>query len=223
MTNRGGRGRRLGGLVAASVVTVVALAGAAVPARAAGERSPDLAIVVANGTGRTTTLRPEDRDFTLLRRLLGPTETKSEPVPDAWHEGRYPRVRATVMWALTGVGGWPYTQRAPGGDVAIERQDQVFLAEDGTPWVRSDPAPDVDDDDIRWRRAPRDVFDRLDKRGLIGPPAADAGGPSDHLRWGVMGLGAGLVLGVGGTYAVRRAAARRDGLRPEPRQELIDL
>jgi len=215
--------RGLGGLVAALAVTVAALAGAAAPARAAGKTSPDLALVVANGTGRMATLRSGDRDFTQLWLLLGPTETGSEPVPEAWHRGRYPRARATVVWALTGVGGWPYTQRAPGGDVAIEREDQVFLAEDGTPWVRSNPSPDVVDDDIRWRRAPRDVFDRFEKSGLFGPPAADASSPSDHLRWGAVGLGAGLVLGAGGAYVVRRAAARRDGLSPEPRHELIDL
>lgn len=215
--------RGLGGLRTALVVTVVALAGAAAPARAADRESPDLAIVVTNGTGRTKALHTGDRDFTLLRQLLRPTETKSEQVPDAWHQGRYPQVRATVVWGLTGIGGWPYTQRAPRGDVAMEREDQVFLADDGTVWVRSDLAPDVDDDDIRWRRAPRDVFDRLEKGGLIGQPAADPASLSDQLRWGAMGLGAGLVLGAGGTCVVRRAAARRDGPAAEPRQELIDL
>ncbi|OIJ91281.1 hypothetical protein BIV24_16810 [Streptomyces colonosanans] len=210
--------------MAALVVTVVALAGAAAPARAAGEKAPDLALVVANGTGRTTTLHSGDRDFTLLSQLLGPTKTGSERVPDAWHQGRYPHVRATVVWALTGIGGYPQTQRAPGGDVAIEREDQVFLAEDGTAWVRSDLAPDVDDDDIRWRRVPRAVYDRLEKSGLFGQPAAgDKGAPSDHLRWGAMGLGAGLVLGAGGAYAVRRAAALRGGAPSEPRQELLEL
>jgi len=216
--------RGLGRLVAALAVTVVALAGAAAPARAVGKGSPDLALVVANGTARTTTLRSGERDFTLLWQLLGPTETASEPVPDAWHQGRYPRVRATVVWGLTGVGGWPFTQRAPGGDVAVEREDQVFLAEDGTPWVRSAPSPEVVDDDIRWRRAPRDVFDRLEKSGLFGQPAADGEArPSDHLSWGLMGLGAGLLLGIGGTYVVRQAAARRGGPPPEPRHELIEL
>ncbi|MGW4757132.1 hypothetical protein [Streptomyces chartreusis] len=73
-----------------------------------------------------------------------------------------------MLWGLTGVGGWPQTNRAPGGDVAMERQDQLFVAGDGTPWVRSDLAPDVEDDDIRWHRAPRSVFERLDLAALLG-------------------------------------------------------
>lgn len=212
-----------GALVAALTVTVAVLAGAA-PAQARGKDIPDLALVVTNGTGRTTTLRSGDRDFAVLWQLMSPTETATEPVPDAWTRGRYPRVRATVVWALTGIGGWPYTRRAPGGDVAVERQDQVFLAADGTPWVRSDPAPDVSDDDIRWRRAPRSAFDRLERDGLFGPPApAATAGTSEGLRWGAAGLAAGLGLGVCGTYALRRTAARRQGMPREPRQELIDL
>ncbi|MEU6093905.1 hypothetical protein [Streptomyces sp. NPDC047079] len=196
----------------------------AAPAGAVGKDIPDLALVVANGTGRTTTLRSGDRDFALLWQLTSPAETRTEPVPDAWTRGRYPRVRATVVWGLTGIGGWPYTRRAPGGDVAVERQDQVFLAADGTAWVRSDPAPDVSDDDVRWRRAPRPVFDRLERDGLFaGPLPSAAGGLSDRLLWGAGGLVAGLALAAGGAYAVRRAAARGQGLPREPRQELIDL
>ncbi|MFC3578379.1 hypothetical protein ACFOZ0_35000 [Streptomyces yaanensis] len=221
MTILRGRVRALGGLVAALVGTVVTLTVAAVPARAVSKDIPDLALVVANST---VTLRSGDREFALLWQLLSPTEGGTERVPEAWEEGRYPRVRATVVWGLTGIGGWPYTRRAPGGDIAIERQDQVFVAPDGAVWVRSDPRPDVADDDIRWRRAPRGVFERLEKSGLFGRPAAAAeDGSSDSLRWGAAGLGAGLALGAGGTYAVRRAAARRDGLPPEPRHELIDL
>ncbi|MEV5984400.1 hypothetical protein AB0L85_05190 [Streptomyces sp. NPDC052051] len=211
------------GLVAALGAAALVLAGSATSAKAVGKLSPGLALVVANDTGRTTTLRQGDRDFTLLWRLLGPTETRSEQVPEAWRQGRYPRVRATVVWGLPGVGGWPQTRRPPGGDVAIDREDQVLLAEDGTPWVRSDPAPDVDDDDIRWRRAPRDTFDRLEQAGLWDPPATEATDTSDRLRWGAWGLGAGLVLGGGGGYVVRRAAARRGRPPAEPRHELIDL
>ncbi|MEV6029143.1 hypothetical protein [Streptomyces sp. NPDC052036] len=205
-------------------MAVAVLAGAAAPAWAMRKDIPDLALVVTNGTGRTTTLHSGDQDFALLWQLMSPTETATEPVPDAWTEGRYPRVQATVVWALTGIGGWPYTQRAPGGDVAVERQDQVFLAADGTPWVRSDPAPDVSDDDIRWHRAPRSVFDRLEREGLFeqSVPAAEDGS-SDGPRWGAVGAAAGLALGVCGTYAVRRAAARRQGMPREPRQELIEL
>ncbi|MFE9096153.1 hypothetical protein [Streptomyces sp. NPDC007264] len=223
MTRDGGRVRALGRLVAALTVTVWTLTATAAPARAVGKDIPDLALVTAVGTGRTTTLRAGDRDFALLWQLLGPTRQRTERVPDAWAQGRYPSVRATVVWGLTGIGGWPYTRRAPGGDVALERQDQVFLAGDGTAWVRSDPAPDVADDDVRWHRVPRPVFDRLEQGGLFGPAAAGGDGPADRLRWGAVGLGAGLALGIGGTRAVRRVAARRKEPPPGPRQELIDL
>ncbi|MFD0504830.1 hypothetical protein ACFQ0G_21840 [Streptomyces chiangmaiensis] len=208
--------------VAALVLTVAALAGAAAPSQAVSEDIPDLALVVANGSGRTTTLRSGDRDFALLLQLLSPMESRTEQVPEDWTRGRYPRVRATVVWALTGIGGWPYTRRAPGGDVAIEQEDQVFLAADGTAWVRSDPAPDVSDDDIRWRRAPRAVFDRLAKSGLFGEPVKAEDDSADGLRWGAVGVGAGLALGGGGVFvALRRAAARREA--GPPRQEVIDL
>ncbi|MFI5810477.1 hypothetical protein ACIA7S_05775 [Streptomyces sp. NPDC051643] len=201
-------------------------------AMAARADTPDMALVVAGGTGHTTLLRSGDRDFALLWRLLAPRFTGTERVPDAWAAGDYPPVRATVIWGMTGVGGWPQTSRAPGGDVAIEREDQVFLAPDGTPWVRSDPSPDVADDDIRWHRAPRSVFDRLVERGgPIGPgapevpPAARAAGPGVCAKWAVTGLAVGLLGGAGGTLLIRRAAARRDAAGPprEPRQELIDL
>ncbi|NUP19313.1 MAG: hypothetical protein HOZ81_25135, partial [Streptomyces sp.] len=129
----------------------------------------------------------------------------------------------------------PQTDRAPGGDMAIRRQDQLFVTEDGTPWVRSDPAPDVEDDDIRWHRAPRSVFERLDLAGLLGETegglvgSAAAGDRTGPLRggagWAVAGLAAGFVTGVGGTLLIRRAAARPEvgPPREEPRQELIDL
>ncbi|MFI9648532.1 hypothetical protein ACIHAA_19805 [Streptomyces sp. NPDC052040] len=218
----GVRGRR--GSVAALVAAAVVLVGAAAPARAMSSDIPDLALVTANGSGRTTALRSGDRDFALLWQLLSPTETSTEPVPDGWRRGHLPQVRASVVWALTGIGGWPYTRRAPGGDVAVERRDEVFLAADGTPWVRSAPAPDFSGAGVRWHRGPRPVFDRLEKEGLLGGPAAPAGdGSSGGLRWGAAGLAAGLALGVGGSWAGRRAAARRQGEPREPRHELIDL
>ncbi|MCW7946187.1 hypothetical protein AAW14_30280 [Streptomyces hygroscopicus] len=201
---------------------VAALTGVAVataPARAVSRDIPDLALVVAE---RTVTLRSGDREFALLWQLLGPTGTGTERVPEAWTQGRYPPVRATVVWGLTGIGGWPYTRRTPRGDVAIERQDQVVVAADGTVWVRSDPAPDVVDGEVRWRRVPRAVFEQLDKGGVFGPAPAAEDGSSDVLRWGAVGLGAGVALGVGGTLAVLRRAAARRGAGP-PRQELIDL
>jgi hypothetical protein len=191
---------------------------------------PDLALVVAGDTGRTTALHSGERDFVRLWRLLSPRYTGTEGVPEDWEAGSFPRVRVTVVWGLTGVGGWPQTNRAPGGDVAIERQDQVFLAEDGTPWVRTDPSPDVEDDDIRWHRAPRSVFQQLEEEErLFGSGstsvAASKPHPVERAKGAIPGLAAGLVLGVGGTLLIRRAAARRDAAGPprEPRQELIDL
>ncbi|WP_432134892.1 MULTISPECIES: hypothetical protein [unclassified Streptomyces] len=227
------RGR---GLVPGTVVALVA--GSALLGLPAGEAvarppqpdAPDVAVVTRGDTGRTTTLRSGEPDFTRLWQLLQPTYTGTTPVSRAWDEGRYPAVRATVVWGLTGVGGWPRTSRPPGGDVALERQDQVFLAEDGTPWVRSDPAPEVADDDIRWHRASRAAFDRLERSGLLGaerarPTAQTGSGRTGALRWAVPGLAVGVLLGAAGTALIRRAALLRDSGPPhgEPRQELIDL
>nr|WP_229703574.1 hypothetical protein [Streptomyces albiflavescens] len=192
--------------------------------------TPDLALVIAGDTGRTTALRAGERDFVRLWRLLSPRYTGTERVPEAWVQGRFPKVRATVIWGLTGVGGWPQTSRAPGGDVAIERQDQVFVAADGTPWVRSDPSPDVEDDDIRWHRAPRSVFEQLAEQGMLFGSGSASVAVSDshaveHAGWAIPGLAAGLAIGVGGTLLIRRAAAGHEIAGPprEPRQELIDL
>jgi len=223
--------RRLRVWTAVPAAVALTLCGAA-QAGASGARAerdiPDLALVITGDSGRTVTLRSGQRDFARLWQLLGPTRTGTEKVPETWQEGHYPKVRATVIWGLTGIGGWPYTERAPGGDVAIERQDQVFLADDGTAWVRTDPAPDVTDDDIRWHRASRAVFDELERGGLFGAavkPATTADkGLADTARWAISGLGAGLALGVGGSFLIRRVASRRETGPPrEPRQELIDF
>ncbi|WP_308290045.1 hypothetical protein [Streptomyces cylindrosporus] len=216
--------------------------------RDAGVRAvdvPDLAMIVAGGSGRTTVLQSGEPAFARLRQLLQPGYTGTERVPEAWSEGRYPPVAFTVMWGLTGVGGWPQTNRAPGGDVAVERQDQVFVAADGTPWIRSDPAPDVADDDIRWHRAPRSVFAQLEQEKVLvglGEGVAAAGGTGEggasgqvagergggghgSVWWAASGLAVGVVVGVGGSLLIRRAAARTGAGPPpeEPRQELIDL
>jgi hypothetical protein len=233
---RGGRVRlavRLVPVSAALLLCGAAPTAAAVPAQA--RDVPDVAMAVAGGTGRTTATRSGEQSFARLWQLLQPTYIGTERVSQDWIEGRHPPIRLTVIWGLTGIGGWPETNRAPGGDVAIQRQDQLFVTEDGTPWVRSDPAPDVEDDDIRWHRAPRSVFERLDLAGLLGetedelavattvetrPESAmgDAG-------WAVAGLVVGFATGVGGTLLIRRAAARPGAGPPreEPRQELIDL
>ncbi|MCR3725700.1 hypothetical protein FHS35_002548 [Streptomyces umbrinus] len=202
-------------------------ASASMPAPAPDPDVPNLAVVMAgDGSGRTTSVRSGDPYFARLWRLLGPSATDTEKVPQEWLEGDFPAVRATVIWGTTGVGGWPETESAPGGDIYMGRQDQLFLADDGTPWIRSDPAVDVNDDDIRWHRAPRSVYDQLEGKELFGPGrvtggAADpAGGPG----WAIAGLAAGLALGSSGTLLIRRAAAGREPGPPrESRQELIDL
>lgn len=243
MRNRNS-GLRLGPRGALSALAPIALALAAVsgaPAadaatpspRGAGADRPDLAMVVTGGTGRTEAVRADEPYFARLWELLQPTYTGTERVPDSWQVGRYPPARITVVWGLTGVGGWPRTNSAPGGDVAVERQDQLFLTGDGTPWVRTDPAPEREDDDIRWHRAQRTVFDRLDRAGLLGGagegrPGGGHGGEgadSHGVWWAVPGLAVGFAAGVGGTRLIRRAAARPGAGPPreEPRQELIDL
>nr|WSY52351.1 hypothetical protein OG999_21015 [Streptomyces sp. NBC_00886] len=226
-----GRGRtRLRGLCLVAGPVLMALLGMD-RAQAAPHRDiPDLALVVAGDTGRTETWRSGESSFARLWTLFQPTYTGTERVPRNWEAGRYPSVRITVVWGLTGVGGWPQTDRVPGGDVAVERQDQLLVAADGTPWVRTDPAPEVADDDIRWHRAPRSVFAQLEGKGLLG----EAGTEADAARSapGPAGLAgpawwaaAGVAVGVGGTLLIRRAAARREAGPPreEPRQELIDL
>lgn len=191
---------------------------------------PDLALVVAGDTGRTGAWHSGEPSFARLWTLFQPTYTGTDRVSPDREAGRYPAVRITVMWGLTGVGGWPRTSRAPGGDVAVEREDQLFVAADGAPWVRTDPAPEVADDDIRWHRAPRSVFAQLERAGLLG--ATDAGGgavgdgsESADLAGPAWWAVAGVAVGVGGTLLIRRAAARREAGPPreEPRQELIDL
>lgn len=234
---------------AAAVGTARPQAGAAARAHATTARTqdrdvPDLALIIAGGTGRTTVLRSGQAAFARLRQLLRPDYMGTERVPRAWAEGRHPPVDFTVVWGLTGIGGWPQTRRAPGGDVAIERQDQLLVAADGTPWIRTDPAPDVQDDDIRWHRPPRSIFVELEREKVLaglgtrataagggeGPTAGrkaagDRGDGRGSRWWAVPGLGVGLVVGAVGTLLIRRATARPGAGPPrdEPRQELIDL
>lgn len=215
------------------VAAVLLLCAGPAAATAADEvsapREPDMALVIAGDSGRTTTLHRGEPGFTRLQELLQPLYIGTEPVPAAWAEGRYPAVRTTVVWGLTGVGGWPRTNRPPGGDVALQRQDQLIVAEDGTPWVRSDLAPDVEDDDIRWHRAPRHLYEQLKDSKLLGDadhasgtPSGAALGENGDPWWWAAG---GLAVGAGGTLLMHRAAARRGAGPPreEPRQELIGL
>ncbi|WBO64276.1 hypothetical protein [Streptomyces camelliae] len=211
----------------ACLVPVLGAAGAGSVSAAPGQGGdePDLALVVTGDAGRTRALRSGEPDFTRLRELLRPDLTGTERVPQAWSDGRYPAVQVTVLWGLTGVGGWPQTHRAPGGDVAVERQDQLFVAADGTAWVRSDPSPEVVDDDIRWHQVPAAVFREAERTGLLGSAVASGPGAPDRVPDGVWWAVAGLVAGAGGGLLVGRGVARRGAGPPhgdEPRQELID-
>ncbi|MGW2101033.1 hypothetical protein ACWCPX_25710 [Streptomyces olivaceoviridis] len=161
-----------------------------------------------------------------MRGLLDPAYIGTERVPREWAEdGRYPPVRFTVLWGPTEVGGRAQTRPAPGGDVAMLRQDQLFLAEDGTPWVRTDPAPDALDDDIRWHRPPQREYDRPAGGGFLW--LGEAPTAAREAVWSRVRGGAadGLAVGVLGTLLVRNAAARRGAGPPRgaPRRELIDL
>ncbi|WP_406838577.1 hypothetical protein ACICHK_24575 [Streptomyces sp. AHU1] len=180
--------------------------------------SPDIVLTVAGDTGRTTTMHSGDPDFGRLWRLLSPRYTGPKKAPDEWAGGHLPAPQVTVIWGATG----------PGGDVSIERQDQVFLAADGAPWVRSDLAPDLVGGDFHWHRAPLSVFGELVKEGRLfgsGATATAVRVEFDPAVWAVPGLAAGLALGAGATWFARRATARRVNAEPlrEPRQELVEV
>ncbi|MET7286041.1 hypothetical protein [Streptomyces sp. NPDC005573] len=220
----------------AAVLCAAQLAAAGAATTASAATGPpgdglDLALVVPGDDGRSRVLRAGEPDFGRLRELLRPDRVDTEPAPRGLaREGR-PVVRVTVLWGVTGVGGWPRTHRPPGGDVAMERLDQVVVAADGTPWVRSDPSPDVADDDIRWHRGPRTLLRDLERAGL--PEAAPDGGTGTRpvASGGAGGAGGvwwvlpGLAAGAAGGFLGCRAAARRRAEPPygEARQELIDL
>ncbi|MEU9141503.1 hypothetical protein AB0D33_37145 [Streptomyces sp. NPDC048404] len=192
--------------------------------------SPDIVLTVAGDTGRTTTLHSGDPDFGRLWRLLSPRYTGPKKTPGEWADGRLPVPEVTVIWGVT----------AAGGDVAIERQDQVFLTADGAPWVRSDLAPDLVGGDFRWHRAPLSVFGQLTQEGRLfgsGSAASAVRVEPDPAAWAVPGLAAGLALGAGATWFIRRAKVRQvnagnagntenagnaEPLR-EPRQELVEV
>ncbi|MHC5259802.1 hypothetical protein ACYSUO_18140 [Streptomyces sp. UC4497] len=185
---------------------------------------PDLAVVIAPGAGAgaSVTLRDEDRNFARLERLTTGFDTVTERVPEAWQEGRFPPVVATVIWGLTGVAGWPDTHSAPGTDTVIERQDQLIVAEDGTPWIRTDPTVDVTDDDLRWHRASRPLVDRLTRAGVF-PTSAPSGERPTRAPWW-WGL-AGLTVGLAAAALLWRVRIRPRSPRgrQEPRQQLVDL
>ncbi|MET8854788.1 hypothetical protein [Streptomyces sp. NPDC004579] len=189
--------------------------------------SPDIVLTVAGDTGRTTTLHSGDPDFGRLWRLLSPRYTGPKKTPAEWADGRLPVPVVTVIWGVTGAGG----------DVAIERQDQVFLTADGEPWVRSDLAPDLVGGDFRWHRAPLSVLDQLTQEKRLfgsGSAASSVRVEPDPAAWALPGLAAGLAIGAGATWFVRRAKVRQVNAGtsgnagnaeplPEPRHELVEV
>ncbi|MGY0069325.1 hypothetical protein ACWZEH_21560 [Streptomyces sp. QTS137] len=111
--------------------------------------------------------------------------------------------------------------------MAVPREDRFLVAGDGTPWTRTDPAPDVTDDDILRRRAPRRVHDRLEDDGFLGeePEPAAFGGDGARAGGVVWWAGRGARGGAARTLLTRRGAVRRRGGPPrgEPRQEPIGI
>ncbi|MFF8909604.1 hypothetical protein [Streptomyces olivaceoviridis] len=171
---------------------------------------PGIAVVMTAGAGRTEAWDAGQAAYDELCGLLDPAYIGTERAPREWAEVRYPPGPAS---------------RAPGGDVAMLRQHQLSVADGGTPWVRTVPAPDVADDDIRRHRAPRREYDRPAGGGFPGlggaPAAAREGGAVEGVWWAA----GGLAVGVLGTLLIRSATAGRGAGPPwdEPRQELIDL
>ncbi|MET8469889.1 hypothetical protein ABZY90_27700 [Streptomyces sp. NPDC006422] len=212
---------------AATVVLVVALLLAAAPGARArptnpgGMDIPDLAVVIAPGAaaGPSVAVHDDDPEFAALERLTTGFDTVTERVPESWQEGHFPPVVATVVWGLTGVGGWPQTHRAPGTDTVIERQDQLIVADDGTPWIRTDPAVDVTDDDLRWHRASPKLVDRLTEAGLLPTPPPQDDDATTPWWWALAGLATGLTAAAA-LWHIRSRGPREPR---EPRQELVDL
>ncbi|GAQ51573.1 hypothetical protein [Streptomyces acidiscabies] len=206
-------------------IAVLALALSALPVTgAAAADTPDVAMLIDGTSGQTLAVRSREADFDRLWELLDPTYTGTVRVPVGWDAGHCPAVRFTVVWGRSGVGGWPQDNRPPGGDVAVDQVDQVVLAGDGTPWVRRDVAPEVEDADVRWHPAPRPAYDRWEREGGFTGVAASTPGSGSGGGWLVPG-GVGVALGAGGMLLVRRVAGRRGGGPPRdgPRQELIEL
>jgi len=190
-----------------------------VPYTSVVEDVPDTALVIDGVSGLTSSVRSGETRFERLWELFEPTYKGTARVPAEWEEGRYPAARLTVLWAVREVGGRPQNSLAPGA--AVAGLDQLVVAEDGTPWVRRDVSPVVEDDDIRWHQVDRGVYE------LWGARAAKAEEPDEGAvtRWLLPG-GVGVALGAGGVLLLmRRAATRRDAGPPrdEPRQELIEL
>ncbi|MFJ9126174.1 hypothetical protein ACIRJS_18970 [Streptomyces sp. NPDC102340] len=228
---------RGGGLRWARVLlVVVALLVAGAPSAHArptqpgtGMDVPDLAVVIAPGAGAgpSVALHNEDRNFARLERLTTGFDTVTERVPDAWEDGDFPPVAATVIWGLTGVAGWPETHSAPGTDTVIERQDQLIFAKDGTPWIRTDPMVDVNDDDLRWHHASRPLVDQLTRAGVFPTTAPSGERPTRDPSWwwGLAGVAVGLAVGLATAAALWRIRTRPRAPRDPrgPRQQLVDL
>ncbi|WP_353944313.1 hypothetical protein ABII15_23780 [Streptomyces sp. HUAS MG91] len=220
------RGMRAGRRALAAAVLLMLVGAGPAQARPVGPGSadvPDLAVVIAPGAadGPSVSLHYEDPDFARLEQLTAEFDAVTERVPSAWDDGRFPPVVATIVWGMTGVGGWPETRRAPGTDTAIERQDQLIVADDGTPWIRTDPMVDVNDDDLRWHRVSPALVAELRHAGVFPPERAAPGVPLwDRLLWALGGLVAGLAAAA--VLWRFRERLPRAGREPRgPRQELV--
>ncbi|MBN0044338.1 hypothetical protein JS756_09485 [Streptomyces actuosus] len=234
MRGGGARGRAvLRGALPASAAVALCLgpAAAGASAREPGARTlPGPARVTEAGPGRTAALRAGEPGFAWLRDLPKPSYRDTETVPRAGADARCPAARLIVRRGWTAVGARPPADRGAGGDVAVERLDELFVDRDAVTVVRTGPSPEAQDDDIRWRRASRRAYEDPERKGLPGraPAATDAGGggPLDGGWWALPGLAVGLALGAGGTALVRRAADC-PGTRPPGddgrRRELTDL
>jgi hypothetical protein len=221
------------------VASAVALTGAALtgvvwgapPAVAGG---PTSVLVVAPSTTEAAGLTYSDEKYGELDRLLGrPGAGSRTKPPEADLTGAR---QINVTWLLHDVDPW--------------RLDQVYVDTDSTAvWIHT-AANLPRSRNGAWYRAeqPTALRGLLKELGVMGRSVSDTSvkpraaepvtestlspaqaatspGGDSGWSWALPGLGAGLVIGTGGSLLIRRAAARQDAGPPreEPRQELIDL
>ncbi|MER6348791.1 hypothetical protein ACWC10_28065 [Streptomyces sp. NPDC001595] len=210
-----GRGCRAGSASAALGAVLTLVLWGAPPASAGG---PTSALLVSPQSAEAASLVYSDERYDELNRLLGrPDDGGPVRTPKADLHGTR---QISVTWLLHDVDPWRMDQVYPdGASSAVWIHTQSYLPE----------APDG-----YWHRAAQPAALRalLKELGVMGPRSARAGelpasGPADgDSGWSraVPALGAGLVLGAGGSLLIRRAAARQNAGPPrvEPRQELID-
>ncbi|GAA3134478.1 hypothetical protein GCM10017687_58450 [Streptomyces echinatus] len=179
-------------------------------------------MLVTAGAGRTEAWHAGQAAYDRLARSARPGVTDTER---CLVSGRGPVSTGAVHGAVgpDGVGGWARTRRGARRGRGDARQDQLFVAEDGTPWCADEPAPGPAGRRHPLARVPRREYDRLAGDGFRG--SAGRGRPRVRRcgRWGVVGAD-GLASRVAGMLLVRGAAPGWClAATNEPRQELIDL